>query len=84
MSLKDRIISRLLEQAKVALTSHAVGVQGIVLVVAGYAATHSDQIPLLLGPKWGAILLAVGAFATTVARVWNAPAPAVADVVEKN
>lgn len=71
MSLKDRIVTRLLEQSKVALTSHAVGVQGVVLVVAGYAATHSDQITLLLGPKWGAILLGVAALATTVARVWN-------------
>lgn len=67
-----KVKARLGEQAQVALTSHAVGVQVVVLAVATYAMQNPAQMEALLGPKWGAILLAAAGFITTIARVWNA------------
>lgn len=66
------IANRLTEQTQVALSSHAVGVQAIVLAIAGYAMANPEQMEAFLGPKWGAILLAVAGVVTTIARVWNA------------
>ena len=68
----ERIKKRLAEQKDIALASHVVGVQGIVLAIATYAATNPEQMQSLLGEKWGAILLGVAGLVSTIARVWNA------------